>query len=257
VIRHAYPTSAHERAAREVTSFFASRDETDAVLLVCSCARGKATVDSCLDMQVIAPAGAVTKLDEEFRRFESESEAIAELLRVGRFSDLHLDVIAGTFVPGLIDEEGIDDLEVGVGNLFVYSVPLFVRGNRLAELRADWLPYYGDALRRERLEATRWFILDNNLARIPWFLDRDLYFQAFDRFQRAFQGFLLGVHVARRTYPIAYNKWIREQIVDNLGLPDVYKQLPRLFELHRFESRALEAKAEALRRLAEDYVVID
>jgi predicted nucleotidyltransferase len=190
VIRHAYPTSAHDRAAQEITSFFASRDETDAVLLVCSCARGKATVDSCLDMQVIAPAGAVTKLDDEFRRFESESEAIAELLRTGRFSDLHLDVIDGTFVPGIIDEEGIDDLEVGVGNLFVYSVPLFVRGDRLEELRADWLPYYGDTLRRERLEAACWFILDNNLARIPWFLDRDLYFQAFDRFHRAFQGFL-------------------------------------------------------------------
>jgi hypothetical protein len=214
-------------------------------------------VDSCLDMQVIAPAAAVTKLDDEFRGFAKESEAIAELLRAGRFSDLHLDVIDGTFVPGLIDEEGIDDLEVGVGNLFVYSVPLFVRGDRLEELGADWLPYYGDTLRRERLEATRWFILDNNLARIPWFLDRGLYFQAFDRFQRAFQGFLLGVHVARRTYPIAYNKWIREQIVDNLGLPDVYEQLPGLFELHRFESRALEAKAQELRCLVEDYVVLD
>jgi hypothetical protein len=208
-------------------------------------------------MQVIAPAAAISKLDDEFRGFAKESEAIAELLRAGRFSDLHLDVIDGTFVPGLIDEEGIDDLEVGVGNLFVYSVPLFVRGDRLEELGADWLPYYGDALRRERLEATRWFILDNNLARIPWFLDRGLYFQAFDRFQRAFQGFLLGVHVARRTYPIAYNKWIREQIVDNLGLPDVYEQLPGLFELHRFESRALEAKAKELRCLVEDYVVLD
>ncbi|MFY9579018.1 MAG: hypothetical protein WAQ33_06815 [Gaiellaceae bacterium] len=257
MITHAYPTPAHERAAQEITSFFASRDETNAVLLVCSCARGKATVDSCLDMQVIAPADAVTRLDAEFRRFETQSDAIADLLRAGRFSDLHLDVIDGIFVPGLIDEEGIDYLEVGVGNLFVYSVPLFVRGDRLEQLRTEWLPYYGDALRRERLEATRWFILDNNLARIPWFLDRNLYFQAFDRFQRAFQGFLLGLHVARRTYPIAYNKWIREQIVSNLGLPDVYEQLPKLFELHRFESRALEAKAEELRRLAEGYVVVD
>jgi predicted nucleotidyltransferase len=257
VVTHAYPTPAHARAAQEITSFFSSRDETDAVLLVCSCARGKATVDSCLDMQVIASADAVTQLDEEFRRFETESDAIAELNHAGRFSDLHLDVTDGTFVPGLIDEEGIDDLEVGVGNFFVYSVPLFVRGDRLEQLRAEWLPYYGDALRRERLNATRWFILDNNLARIPWFLDRELYFQAFDRFQRAFQGFLLGLHVARRTYPIAYNKWIREQIVDNLGLPEVYEQLPKLFELDRFESRALETKAEQLRRLAEDYVVVD
>ncbi|MCP9486428.1 MAG: hypothetical protein MSC30_11245 [Gaiellaceae bacterium MAG52_C11] len=185
---HAYPTVAHERAAQEITRFFASRKASTAVLLVNSCARGKATVDSCLDIQVIAPSAAVPRLDAEFSRFAAESDAIAELHRAGRFSDLHLDVIDGTFVPGLIDEEGIDDLEVGVGNLLVYSVPLFVRGDQLEQLRAEWLPYYGDALRSERLEATRWFILDNNLARIPWFLDRHLYFQAFDRFHRAFPG---------------------------------------------------------------------
>jgi hypothetical protein len=257
VIAHAYPTVAHELAAQEITGFFASREETDAVLLVNSCARGKATVDSCLDMQVIAPVNAVARLDADFSRFAGESDAIATLQLAGRFSDLHLDVIDGVFSPGLIDEEGIDYLEVGVGNLFVYSVPLYVRGDRLERLRGEWLPYYDDALRSERLEAARWFVLDNNLARIPWFLDRHLYFQAFDRFQRAFQGFLLGIHVARRTYPIAYNKWIREQVIDNLGLPDVYEQLPRLFELHRFESRALEAKAENLGRLTESYLVAD
>ena len=254
---HAYPTGAHERAAQEITRFFASREASSAVLLVNSCARGKATVDSCLDMQVIARSDVVSQLDAEFSRFAAESDAIAELRRAGRFSDLHLDVIDGTVVPGLIDEEGIDYMEVEVGNLFVYSVPLFVRGDRLDQLRAEWLPYYGDALRSERLEAARWFILDNNLTRIPWFLDWLLYFQAFDRFQRAFQGFLLGIHIARRTYPIAYNKWIREQIVDNLGLPDVYEQLPKLFELHRFESRALETKADDLRRLAEAHLVAD
>lgn len=252
---HVYPTPAHEWAAQEITSFFAERDETNAVLLVNSCARGKATVDSCLDMKVIAPTNAVAQLDAEFCRFETQSDAIAELQRAGRFSDLHLDVRDGILVPGPIDEEGIDYLEVGVGNLFVYSVPLFVRGDRLEQLRAEWLPYYGDPLRTERLDASRWFILDCNLARIPWLLDRNLYFQAFDRFQRAFQGFLLGLHIARRTYPIAYNKWIREQIVANLGLPDVYEQLPKLFEIHPFESRALEAKADELRRLAERYVV--
>jgi hypothetical protein len=116
-------------------------------------------------------------------------------------------------------------------------------------------PRRDDALRRERLASARWFVLDNNLARIPWFLDRDLHFQAFDRFYRAFQGFLLGLHIARRTYPIAYNKWIREQVAETLGLPELYEQLPPLFELDRFESRALESKADDLRRLVDEYVV--
>jgi hypothetical protein len=256
-IPHAYPTPAHERAASAITAFFAQQDEVDAVLLTNSCARGRATRDSCLDMQVIVPPDAVDAdaVDAAFRRFVAGSDAIAELGRAGRFSDLHLDVVDGILAPGRIDEEGIDWFEVSVGSLFVYAMPLFVRGDRLERLRAVWLPYYDEALRRERLDAARWFVLGNNLERIPWFLDRKLYFQAFDRFYRAFQGFLLGLHVARRTYPIAYNKWIREQVVENLGLPELYERLPRLFELGRFESRALEAKAEELRHLTEDYVV--
>jgi hypothetical protein len=254
VLRVEYPTVAHERAALEITGFFASSDGVDAVLLVNSCARGKATIDSCLDMQVIASSALVAQLDAEFSRFAADCDAIAELRVAGRYSDLHLDVTNAVFVPGPIDEESIDYLEVGVGNLLVYSVPLFVRGGRLEELRAEWLPFYGDELRSERLEAARWFVVDCNLERIPWYLDRQLYFQAFDRFQRAFQGFLLGLHVARRTYPIAYNKWIREQLVENLGLPAVYEQLPKLFELDRFESRALETKAEALQQLADAHL---
>jgi hypothetical protein len=142
-----------------------------------------------------------------------------------------------------------------IGNLFVYSVPLYLSGDRFERLAAQWLPFYDDELRCERLAAARWFVLDNNLARIPWYVERDLHFQAFDRFYRAFQGFLLGLHVSRRTYPLDYNKWIREQLADNLGLPELYERLPHLFELVPFESRALEEKAGELNELAREYLV--
>jgi len=252
----AYPTEAHERAATAITEYFAAREETDAVLLVCSCARGKGTPDSCLDMQVIAPTEVVAAVEADWLRFAAEDETIANLARAGRFSDLHLDVWDGVIVPGVIDDEGFDYLEVSVGNLFVYSVPLFLHGDRFERLAAGWLPFYDDELRRERLASARWFVLENNLARIPWFVERELYFQAFDRFYRAFQGFLLGLHVARRTYPLAYNKWIREQVAERLGLPELYERLPHLFELDRFESSALEGKATQLRELVEEYVVL-
>jgi hypothetical protein len=252
---HAYPSQEHERAASTITSYFAAREETDAVLLTNSCARGKATVDSCLDVQVIVQPEAVGNVDAEWRRHAAQDDAIAALLRVGRFSELHLDVTDGILVPGTIDEESIDWFEVTVGNFFVYSVPLFVRSDRFERLGAEWLPYYDDELRGTRLDAARWFVLDNNLERIPWFLDRELYFQALDRFYRAFQGFLLGLHVSRRTYPIAYNKWIREQVAENLELPELYEQLPPLFELEQFESRALERKAQRLHALVEEYVL--
>jgi len=254
-LTHSYPTAAHERAASAITEFFTSREETDAVLLVNSCARGKATPDSCLDMQVFVPTESVADVEREWQRFSAASEEVRGLLRAGRFSELHLDVWDGVVAPGVIEAEGFDYLEVSVGNLFVYSVPLYTSGDRFERLAAGWLPFYDDALRHERLAAARWFVLENNLARIPWFVRRDLHFQALDRFYRAFQGFLLGLHVSRRTYPLAYNKWIREQVVENLGLPELYGRLPHLFELVPFESRVLEKKAGELEELARVYLV--
>jgi len=251
----AYPTAAHRRAAEAITEFFVERDETDAVMLANSCARGKATPDSCLDIHVIVQPHAVERVEADWHAFSAKSDAIAELLRAGRFSELHLDVWDGIIVPGVIDDEGFDYLEVSVGNLFVYDVPLFSRGDRFERLADQWLPFYDDALRRERLEAARWFVLDCNLARIPWYVERALYFQAFDRFYRAFQCYLLGLHVSRRTYPLDYNKWLHEQIAEKLGLPELYERLPHLFELVPFESRVLERKADELRELTEEYVV--
>lgn len=249
-----YPTQQHERAAAAITEFFAAHHETDAVLLTNSCARGKATRDSCLDMQIVVQPHAVAALDDAFTRFAAVNREIAELVGVGRFSELHLDVSDGVVTLAPINEEGIPWSEVSVGTFFVYAVPLYVNGHRYDQLRSPWLPFYEDDVRRERLRAARWFVIENNLERIPWYVGRELHFQAFDRFYRAFQGFLLGLHVALRTYPIAYNKWIREQVAENLGLPDLYQQLPPLFELDCFESRALEEKAATLERLVTDYL---
>jgi hypothetical protein len=251
---HAYPTEAHARAAEAIVAFFADQPETEAVLLTNSCARGKATPDSCLDMHVIGPPAALDALEERWLRFERGSSAVAGLDGAGRWSELHLDVGDGVFVPGEIAHEGVDYLEIRVGNLLAYSVPLFTRGDRFERLRSKWLPFYGDDLRAERLAAARYWTL-SYLDRVPWYVERGLHFQAFDRLYRALSYFLLGLHVSRRTYPISYDKWIREQVVDTLGLPELYERLPRLFELSRFESDEVVGKAEELSGLVEAYLV--
>jgi len=63
------------------------------------------------------------------------------------------------------------------------------------------------------------------------------------------------VYIARRTYPIAYDKWIREQVEEILGLPELYQQLPKLFEIRRFESQEIADKAEDLVGLFEKYTI--
>jgi hypothetical protein len=253
-VPHAYPTAVHERAADAIVAWFAEQPETEAVLLTNSCARGRATPDSCLDVQVIVPPAARDAVEERWAAIEDGSPEIRALDAAGRWSELHLDVGDGVFTPGEIAHEGVDYLEIQVGNLLAYSVPLYTRGDRLERLRAEWLPFYGDELRAERLAAARYWTL-SYLDRIPWYVGRDLHFQAFDRLYRALGYFLLGLHVSRRTYPISYDKWIREQVVENLGLPDLYERLPRLFELRRFESDEVVGKAEDLRALVDVYLV--
>jgi hypothetical protein len=248
-----YPTPEHERAAHAVVTWFEQRPETQAVLLTNSCARGKATPDSCLDMLVLAPTESVASLDAAWTHFAIASDEIAELTAAGRWTELHLDVADGVFVVRPIDHE-LDWLEVEVGNALAYSVPLLERGERLTQLRAEWLPFYDDELRAERLLAARSTCL-GYLDRIPWFLDRELWFQALARLHGAFQWFLLALHVLHRTYPIAYDKWVREQVVDNLRLPELYARLPHLFEIGRLESRELEEKAADLRALVDTYLV--
>jgi hypothetical protein len=69
-----------------------------------------------------------------------------------------------------------------------------------------------------------------------------------------FQEFLQALCIARRTYPIAYDKWIREQIEEILGLPELSRELPGMFEYRRFERDELTAKPRTLERLLHQYV---
>ena len=47
-----------------------------------------------------------------------------------------------------------------------------------------------------------------------------------------------------------------QQIVDILGLPELYQQLLRLFEIENFESPEILHKANILRNLLEEYTLI-
>jgi hypothetical protein len=77
-----------------------------------------------------------------------------------------------------------------------YSVPLWERTERLAELRGRWLPY-DDELRATRLAEARMFVL-NDLDHVPLMIRRDEPFHAFHRHYLAFQGFLHALFIARR-----------------------------------------------------------
>lgn len=250
-----YPTREHERAAEAIVQFFAGRDETHTVLLVNSCARGKATRDSCLDVTILVPAGVNTsESDTAWRRFHETAPVFEALRRAGKYSVVHLDIEDDRFdlIPELEDEDA-DGFELRIGNLIAYGIPLWERGDAFARLQEQWLPYYGEHLRQERLARAR-YGCQHHLEHIPLYVERGLYFQSLGRLWAAFHWFLQALFISRRTYPLAYDKWIHEQVVQILGLPDLYEHLPHLFEIERFESNELVGKADDLQRLLETYV---
>jgi len=252
-----YPTPQHQAAADAIVDFFVSKYKIDAVLLVNSCARGKATRDSCLDIVILTEPdqgrSQLSDLETGWEELEKSNQAIKALYQVGKYSVVHPDFIHGVFTPHEQDEAaGPDDLEVQIGNFLAYSVTLWEGSDYLTQVKAQWLPYYNEDLRQKRLDRVRWFCL-NNLHHIPLYIERGLYFQSFDRLYNAYREFLQALFIARRTYPIAYNKWIREQVQDILSLPELYEQLSHLFEIRRFESDEIAGKAKEVEELLNKY----
>ena len=258
----AYPTPQHERSAQAITQFFSRQPGVSAVLLTCSCARGRATQDSCLDIEVLIPtltSEASTALQRDWQVYLAGEPLFQEMRQVGAFSQVDLEFIDGRFDPARHPHgwtSGPDEFELEVGNLLAYSYPLWEGDAAYRELKANWLPYYDEVLRRERLAMALHFCR-NNLAHIPLYVGRGLYFQSFKRFYDALREFLQALFIARRTYPIAYDKWMREQIVEILELPALYPQLVHLLEINRLESDELAHKGRELEGLVGEYVQSD
>ena len=168
---------------------------------------------------------------------------------MGRFSVVHFDYVDGTYdAPTWDDGGGPDSFELEIGNQLAYGVPLWEGSNYLTQLKKKWLPYYDEDLRQKRLAMVRHACLQD-LEHISWFCGRALYFAAFDRLYKALQEYLQALFIAHRTYPIAYNKWIRQQIEGILGQPELYKRLPPLLEISQFESSEMVEKAQLLKSL--------
>ncbi|UCH57266.1 MAG: hypothetical protein JSV18_08035 [Candidatus Bathyarchaeota archaeon] len=254
-----YPTVEHERASETIVEFFSGWPDVEAVILTGSCAHGSASHDSCLDVMVMVPQDVLATRGGELGRLWNsfyESDGILKRLRgIGKFSHVDLVFTDGCFEPQPRDfTSGPDEFELEIGNTLVYSVPLWTRGDRLERLKALWLPYYGEDLRGERITMVSMYLL-NNLDHVPLFVDRGLHFQAFNRFYDAFREFIQALFISRRIYPIAYDKWIRKQIHELLGEPELFRALVNLLEIGNFEGRDIAEKAEELQGLFEEHVV--
>jgi predicted nucleotidyltransferase len=250
-----FPTEMHRQVAELAGDFFSAHAHVDTMLVVNSCARGRAVAGSDLDLAVLlmptAASQEVQSLTTLWQKFITTQPLVHRFRSTGRFNQVHLDVFDGRVIPTVWDDGGGPDyFEVEIGNRLAYAVPLHEPGACFRHLQSQWLPYYGEDLRLSRLAMVR-EACARDLEAIPFYLNRGLYFQAFDRLYKAFQEFLQALFVARRNYPLAYNKWIREQVAEWLSLPRLYEQLPPILSVRNIESPELGEKADALRTLLE------
>ncbi len=249
----------HEAAAKTIIFYFANHNEVEAVLLTGSCARiGRATKDSCLDISIILRPSIIKKkkhnLYFHWENFYNKEDVFSDLRKAGQYSHIDLDIIDCDFTPGPHGyTSGPDSFELEIGNTVAYSKCLFEKDNYYSTIKKDWLPYYDKKLRDKRLNMVIEYCL-NNLDHIPLFVERGLNFQAFSRLYNAIGEFLQALFIHRRTYPIAYDKWINEQLVEILELPELYEKLVSLFKVDINSKSLLIEKADGLRNLLDEYI---
>lgn len=253
-----FPTPTHEQAAEAAYTFFISQPAVDTVLVVNSCARGQAIPESDLDMAVLVLPEMedveVARLEALWKR-ETETDKTLQTYRaLGKNAYLHLDVIKGQYQPLIWDEGGgPDSFEIEIGNQIAYAAPLHTTGPYYRQLQSQWLPYYSEDLRQQRLAMVR-AACAYDLEQIAFFVRRELYFQAFDRLYKGFQEFLQALFIDQRVYPLAYNKWIQMQVAEWLGNPALYQALPAVLSVHNLASDALVHKASLLKNLLDQWV---
>lgn len=248
-----FPTKLHQDAAELIRDYFLRISNVDTVLVVNSCARGQAVPESDLDFAILVKPGTeVNEIKNIYTTWLTYSAAQPTFLKHRQstpFAHLHLDIIDGNYVPAIIEVgEPIDYFEIEIGNQVCYSAPMDSAGSYFLELQKKWLPYYDNNLRLQRLTMIR-NACNYNLDHIPFFINRALYFQAFDLLCKAFQEYLQVLFIANKTYPIAYNKWINEQVVKWVNKPGLYPKLSPILSVSNIESNEINEKAKMLREL--------
>jgi predicted nucleotidyltransferase len=248
-----FPTSLHQEAAEIITGYFLNLSSVDTVLVVNSCARGQAVPESDLDFAILVKPGTTAADMKEIERcwklFEERQSTILAYKRSGPFAHLHLDIIDGSFAPSVMGNgEPIDYFEIEIGNIICYSAPMTFAGPYFQELQNKWLPYYDEKLRLQRFASAK-NACAYDLDQIPNLIKRELYFHAFETLYKAFQEYLQTLFIAAGIYPIAYNKWIKEQLIKYLRKPDLYIKLSPILSIANIESDEIYDKSKDLRIL--------
>lgn len=250
-----FASPTHQSAFAIVRDMLWVEPQVMAMSITGSAARNEGAFDSDLDFNIFFAEGA--PVDAIIGRVEATLNREIRSRRgldVGRFFDIDLHAAPTVITPqprGWTD--GPDNFELEIGNTFVHQMLIFEREKYFTQAQATYLPYYNEELRKQRLALALKFCR-NNIEHIEPYVRRGLYFQAFRRLYDATREFLQALFIAKRFYPIAYDKWVKKQLVEMLELPNLYTRFVLLYEVQKLESDELTLKGRELEACIQEYI---
>lgn len=250
-----------------MVGYFELFPEVFAIALTGSLARGKAVIGSCIDLCFFLdkegyealPSGlkartkAYSRMGGEVCYYDGKVEGGIE------FGDIRVDIefTDGKFQTGHMSFDIVrDEFETTIGNHLVYCLPLFQRGVKYQRLRSKYLPFYSDALRKERLTGTQ-SEFSYKTWKTRWLASRGEYLAALETLLEAQRIFLQHLFIKERKYPIDYVKWLKEQCETILSMPELYAKLADVVEGIKLNKRGIAEKAAVLEQIMQHYGVHD
>ena len=95
-----YPTKKHKLAADKFVEIFSKDPRVMTILLTCSCARGKACKDSCLDLNVLVKNEKDSdEMEKKFKKLDKSVKEFKEVKKVGAYTQIDFNVNSGNIVP--------------------------------------------------------------------------------------------------------------------------------------------------------------
>ena len=253
-----FPTDTHKQVFDKSIEYLKTIPEVGAVTLGGSLARSKGDFHSDIDINLYMKPefeeddSRKENIIKDFKNFET---SLGKFDNVDKYFHVGIDIRALSVKPEPRDwVTGPDEYEVEIGNAYVYCELIYEHDLLFSNTKDNYLPYYSEDLRKERLDEVMMY-LKNDIGKSEVAAERGLYFHAFKRFHNANLEFLQALFMVKKTYPLTYDKWVKEQLVDILKLPELYKDFVSLYELNELESNELLEKIKLLNSLIAKYIV--
>jgi hypothetical protein len=145
-----------------------------------------------------------------------------------------------------------DEFETTVGNLLVYSIPLYQKGKKFQRLRQKYLPFYDYRLRSIRLKGTA-EEFSYKIWKTRWLAERGECFATLEALLESQRIFLQHLFIKERKYPIDYTKWLKDQCTEILAMPKLYPELISIINGIELTKNCIFEKSNMLEKLFRRY----